>query len=177
MIQPDIALALAVFFLRIFNNAVSTIRVVFIARQQMLISSVLALIESLIFAFTVANVVNDLGNWMMLAAYSGGYAIGSYVGMALEKRLVKTFLVVNVIVQQGGHELALRLRDAGYGVTETLGDGRDGIVTMLRAIIDRRESPQVMSIIRESHPNAFIAVEEARTIRQGYFKGLPGGRR
>lgn len=168
-------LALAVFLLRILNNAISTLRVVFIARQRISISTVLAFFESLIFAFTVANVVNDLSNWVMLTAYSGGFAIGSYVGMMLERHFVKSFMSINVIVKEAqGRQLALALREADFGVTETLGEGREGMVTMLRSIVDRRDVNELIAKIREVNPDAFIAIEEARAIRSGYFRAAHG---
>lgn len=173
--MDTLLLALMIFVLRIINNAVSTIRVVFIARQRMLISAILGFIESSIFAITVATVVSDLTNPLIFISYSGGYAVGSYVGMLLERRIVKGFVTVNAVIQQGGRELAAALRDANFGVTETTGEGREGKVIMLRIIVDRRDLNTVLERVREHQPNAFISVEETRAIRQGYF--APHGRR
>ncbi|MEO1444052.1 MAG: DUF5698 domain-containing protein, partial [Chloroflexota bacterium] len=167
--MDQIGIALLILVLRILNNAVSTIRIVFVARQRTLFAALLAFIESTIFAITVAYVVNDLTNPIMLGAYSGGFAIGSYVGMALERRLVRGFVTVNAVLSNGGHDLAVMLRDANYGVTETTGQGKEGAVSMLRMIVDRRDTNTLITLIREHQPQAFISVEEARTIRSGYI--------
>lgn len=174
-IMDGLLLALAIFVLRIINNAMGTIRIVLIARQRMVFASMLAFVESLIFAFTVANVVNDLSNPLTLTAYCGGFAVGSYVGMLLERRFIRSFNSINVVTSNGGHELAAFLRDADFGVTETVGDGRDGRVSMLRLIVDRRDTLRALDMIREQNPEAFVAIEEARTIRQGYIRH-PNGR-
>jgi uncharacterized protein YebE (UPF0316 family) len=177
-VDTNLWLALAVFVLRIANNALGTMRFILISRQRQFPAAVLAFIESVIFAFTAANVIRDLTDPIMLTAYSGGFAIGSYVGMALEQRFVRSFVTVNVISPVKGHEIALALRDAGFGVTETVGEGKDGLVTMLRAIVDRRDSPHASDIVRDLSPDAFIAMEETRAIRQGYFRRPNGkGRR
>lgn len=165
----SVLVALIIFVLRIVNNAVSTIRVVYIARQQRLIAAVLGFVESAIFAITVASVVRDLTDPLVFVAYSGGYAVGSYLGMWMEERLVKAFMTVNVVLQNGGHELATTLRDQDFGVTETVGEGRAGKVTMLRTIVDRRDVRRVTDIIRQEQPEAFISMEETRAIRRGYF--------
>jgi uncharacterized protein YebE (UPF0316 family) len=172
--DSNLWLALAVFVLRIFNNALTTLRFVAIARGMNTLSSVLAVFESLIFAFTVANVVNDLTDPIMLSAYSLGFGIGSYVGLWLERRFVQAFFTVNVVARISGHEIALALREAGFGVTETRGKGRDGAVTMLRTTIDRRDARHVTDIVRQINPEAFIAMDEARSIRQGYFRQSGG---
>ncbi len=167
-------LALAVFLLRILNNALTTIRFVAIARGQNTLSSVLAVIESLIFAFTIANVVSDLTDPVMLGAYSVGFGIGSYVGLWLERLFIRAFFTINIIARKQGHEIALVLREAGFGVTETHGEGRDGNVTILRTTVDRRDTRRVADMTREVNPEAFIAMEEARSIRQGYFRKSGG---
>lgn len=166
---------LLVFILRIINNAISTIRVVFIARQQRIVAAILGFFESAIFAYTVASIVSDLTNPVMFFAYSGGYALGSYIGMDIEQRFVKAFNSINVFLPVGGHDLAVKLRDHGFAVTETVGDGQKGTVTMLRLIVDRRDVNQILDVVRQEQPDAFIAIEEARTIRRGYFRA-PNGR-
>lgn len=162
-------LALVIFVLRIVNNAVSTIRVVYIARQQRIVAAVLGFIESAIFAITVATVVRDLTDPLIFIAYSGGYAVGSYLGMWLEERLVKAFMTINIVLQNGGHDLAMTLRNEDFGVTETVGEGRVGKVTMLRVTVNRRDVRRVTNIVHDKQPQAFISMEETRAIRRGYF--------
>lgn len=165
----QLGIALFIFALRITNNAISTIRIVMVSRQRSLFAALLAFVESTIFAVTVAYVINDLTNPIILGAYSGGFAIGSYVGMSLERRLVRGFVTVNAVLSNGGHELAVTLREANFGVTETIGQGREGAVSMLRMTVDRRDTKRLINLIREHQPQAFISVEEARTIRSGYI--------
>lgn len=174
MIDNELLLALVVFVLRIVNNAVSTLRLVFIARQRIGISTALAFFESTIFAFTVASVVSDLSNPIMLIAYSGGFAVGSFIGMHLERLFVKSFLTLNAILQTNGHEAAAELREAGFGVTESIAYGKDGEVRALRITLDRRDATRAVNLIRERHPNAFITTEETRSIRAGYIRPAHG---
>ncbi len=165
----SLLLALVIFLLRIINNAVSTIRVVYIARQQKFIAAVLGWLESAIFAFTVATVVTGLSDPLIFMAYTVGYAVGSYAGMALEERLIKSFATVNIFTQTDGRLIAEALRTAGFGVTETSGEGRAGRVSMLYATVDRRDTGQVINIVREYNPDAFISIDETRSIRAGYM--------
>jgi uncharacterized protein YebE (UPF0316 family) len=75
------AFALLIFGLRVLNNAMGTIRVIVMTGGQRGLSFVLAFLESLIFAFTASAVLTDLNNIPNLLAYSGGFAVGNYVGM------------------------------------------------------------------------------------------------
>lgn len=172
-----ILLALGIFALRVLNNAMGTVRIVIITRQQRFLAAVLAFIEALIFAVVIANVVKDLSNILNLMAYCGGFAVGSYVGMAIEARFITSYVTATVISGTKGHEIALALREAGFGVTETFGEGRDGTVTLLRCVLIRREVGDMMNAVREVEPEAFISVEEARAIQHGWVRNAHGQRR
>lgn len=165
-----ISFALFILGLRILNTAVGTIRLIVVTRQQRTLASFLALFEALMFALSIGSVANDLGNVLNLAAYCGGFAIGNYVGMLLERRFITSFMVANIITRVRGHEIASALRADGYGVTETSGEGRDGEVTMLRSVVSNREIPRLMSVVQEVEPEAFIAVEEARAVYRGWLR-------
>lgn len=163
--------------LRILNYALSTIRLVAITRQKRLLASGLAFVEALIFAVVIANVVTDLNeNILNLIAYCAGASVGSYVGIALEGRFITSYRTVNVITQQRGHDIATALRAGGFGVTETLGQGREGEVTMLRCVVMSRDVPRILLIIRGVHGDAFVAVEEARAVQRGWLRAPDGAK-
>lgn len=170
MTLEGLAFALFLFALRILNNAIGTVRVILITRDQRFLASVLAFMEALIFAVVFANVVSDLTNIANLLAYCLGFSIGGYVGMAIESRFITSYVTVNIITHERGHHVATALRERGFGVTETVGEGRDGMVLILRSVISRRDVPDVLATVREVQPEAFVSVEEARTIQHGWVR-------
>ena len=169
MTEAMIAELLFIFILRIFNSAIGTFRLVIVARGERLLAVGLAFIEALTFAYTLANVVTDLSNIPNLIAYCGGFAVGNYVGMALEARFVKSYVTVNVIARENGHALATALRENGYGVTETAGEGRDGNVTMLRSVVGNRDVHHLLTLVRHTNDSAFVSVEPAITVHRGWL--------
>lgn len=168
--------ALAIFGLRVFNNAISTIRVVLITRDKRFWSAVLAFIEALTFAVVIANVVKDLSNVLNMLAYCGGFAVGGYVGMALDARFVTSYVIAIIITKTHGHEIATALRSIGFGVTEARGEGRDGEVTVLRSVTARRDVHRLSEAVYQIQPDAFISVVEAKHIQHGWLPSdHPGG--
>lgn len=165
-----ILLALFIFCLRVINNAMGTVRVVLINRGQRNRAAAIGFVESFIFVFTITSIVTDFNNVLNLIAYCAGFSAGSYLGMAIESRFITSYMSVTVITQEHGHEIALALRDAGYGVTEHTGEGRDGQVTILRSVCVNRNIPTLLEIVRSKHPEAFISVEEARQIQRGHIR-------
>lgn len=165
-----ILIAIAIFGLRVLNNAIGTVRLIMLSRQRRLLTFVLGFFESLIFAITVATVVTDLSNVLILMAYCTGFAVGAYVGMAIEARFITSYMIVNIFAKHNGHDIAVTLRNAGFGVTETIGEGRDGRVILLRSVTDRRHLGRLRDIVQQVHPDAFIAVEEARSVERGWVR-------
>lgn len=170
-----ILFAFLLFCLRVLNYAVSTVRLVAIARGRRFIAAITAFMEALIFAVVISSIVTDLSNMVNLFAFCFGAAIGSYVGMWLEARFIRTYSTVQAVTRDDGSALAERLRTNGYGVTHTQGMGREGIVGIVRSTVNSKDVPQLLTEIRSVNPAAFIEVETARTIQRGYMPGMPRG--
>jgi uncharacterized protein YebE (UPF0316 family) len=176
MTIEGLLLALAIFFMRVLNYTVGTVRLVSITRNQRLLAASLAALEALIFAVVIANIVSDLSNLLNLFAYCIGASVGSWIGMMIEARLITGYMIVNIITRIKGHELALALREAGFGVTESTGEGRDGLVTTLRSVINKREVTRLVGLVQRENPDAFIATEEARGVQRGWVASGRGPR-
>lgn len=174
---PEILFALTIFGMRVLNYAMSTLRMVSVSRGRRMVSALLAMIEALIFAVVIANIVSDLDNLLNLFAYCAGAAAGSYAGMLLESRLITSFAVVNVVSSAtSGESIADALRTAGFGVTVLYGQGRDGIVSTLRVVVNRREVSAVNRTVRDIHPDAFVTVENAGNVQHGWMRVRTPGR-
>lgn len=164
-------LPILIFALRVTNNAIGTVRLMLMLRGRRVMAFTLALVESLLFAFTAGHVITDLNNFPNLAAYALGFAVGGVVGVQVEKRFVKAYESVTVIAsREVSHEMALALRERGHGVTEIMGLGAHGEVEELRIIVHRRELHQVLRIIHEIKDDVFVTVEHSDIIGGGWIR-------
>ncbi len=170
MFLEAVLLAVTIFLLRVLNYAVGTVRLVAIARDRRVVAAALAFLEALIFAVVIANVVNDLENFVNLMAYCLGAAVGSYVGMILDSRTVTSYMSVNVISMMQGHTIAIRLRELGHGVTETIGRGQSGEVTVLTSVVDKKDVPSMLEIVHAIDPRAFVTLGQAAAIEHGWLR-------
>lgn len=170
MTEEALFTALLIFALRVVNNAIGTVRLVTLARGMRWLTATLGFFEALIFAVTISGVVTDLTNILNLIAYCGGFSVGAWVGMSLEARFVTTFVIVNVFASKNGHEIALALRQNGYGVTEMVGEGHAGDVTMLRSVTSHRDVARISAVVKQIAPDSFVAVEQVRSIQGGWIR-------
>jgi|ADGO01.1.fsa_nt_gi Uncharacterized protein conserved in bacteria len=161
-----------IFFLRVLNNGIGTIRLISLSRQQRLLTITLGFFETLIFAVTISGVVTDLTNVLNLLAYCGGFSVGTYLGMLIEARFITSFMSVNVISATHGHDIAVALREHGFGVTETVGEGLNGKVIMLHSVVNRRDMPRVVQTINAKLRKPSSRLEKLAAFIDGWVRGV-----
>lgn len=69
-----------------------------------------------------------------------------------------------------GPRLRRALRDLGFGVTEIMGRGRGGDVSLLKSVVRRRHVAKVMDTVETADPDAFVAVQEDIVLRRGWLQ-------
>lgn len=164
-----VGLPLLVFFARVFDVALGTMRIIYVSRGKRYLAPILGFIEVFVWITIVSQIVRSTNNFVAYFAYAAGFAAGNYVGMYIENRVALGTLVVRVIVQKQPQELVEHLRKAGYGVTAVDGEGSSGPVKLIYTIVKRRDLPEVTGIIHQSHPHAFLSIEDVRSTEEGVF--------
>jgi uncharacterized protein YebE (UPF0316 family) len=162
--------ALMIFFLRVADMSLDTIRVLFVVRGKKAIVWVLGFFQSLIFVIAISSVLTELDNILNVVGYATRFATGNLVGMLIEQRLAIGHILVTIISSNRGAFIAERLRAGGYAVTEIPGRGRNGTVFELHASVLRKDVPNVETIVLEADPQAFITAEDVRPVRRGFWR-------
>jgi len=160
---------LLVFISRVADVSLGTLRIIFISRGKRNIAPILGFIEVFIWITVVSQIVSHAHNIVAYLAYAAGFAAGNYVGMWIEDRLAIGTQVVRVIIQNNHAVLTENLHSAGYGVTCVDGQGTTGPVKMVYTVVKRKDMARVISIIHQTHPNAFITIEDLRSTQAGVF--------
>ena len=164
-----VVLPLIIFFSRVLDVALGTLRIVFVARSQALLAAVLGFFEVLIWLVVITQVLANLHSWIHFAAYAGGFAAGSYLGIRLEGWLQMGTIILRVITHRQADPLVELLRKEGCGVTVVDGDGMEGPVHVIFTVVRRRQLPGVLERVRRFHPNAFTTVEYVQSAAHGFF--------
>ena len=170
-----LAVALAIFLLRVLGNAITTFRLIMLARGKELITAILGFFESLVFAVALGAVVTNLDSIINLIAYAGGYAVGSSVGMWMERRMTLGYVSIHVVSRNDGHKVANAIRDAGYGATEIIGHGADSDVLVIESVIERHNMEECINVIQGVDDDAFITTQTLQSTRRGYVPAVRPG--
>ena len=162
--------ALLIFALRVIGITIGTIATMMTVQGRKAPAVVAGFFSALVYVVAIGKVVTNLGNVWNILAYCGGFSVGTLVGMAWEQRLALGFAEVRAISIEKSAALAEALRQAGFGVTEYYGHGRENIVGIVEAVVPRKNVDGVLGIARSVDENAIVTVREARTVRRGYWK-------
>ena len=129
----------------------------------------LGFVEVFIWITVVSQIVSHAHNILAYLAYAAGFASGAFVGMYIENRMALGTLVVLTIVHENDADLTDNLHAAGYGVTRVDGTGANGPVKLIYTISPRRYLENVLGIIHQTHPRAFLSIQDVRSTQEGIF--------
>ncbi len=158
-----------IFFARILDVSLGTLRIIFIGKGKRLLAPILGFVEVFIWIVVVSQLVQNISNLVGYLAYAAGFAAGNYIGMVIENRLALGTLVIRAIVSGDMGPLCKSLQEAGYGLTYFDAIGSTGPVKIIYTVINRKELNDVVQLFHASHPHIFFTVEEARMASEGVF--------
>ncbi|MDX1436352.1 MAG: DUF5698 domain-containing protein [Anaerolineales bacterium] len=161
--------ALYIFLLRLVDVSAMTLRILMVMRGRKALAWVFGFLQALIFIVAIQAVLSNIGNFLNVLGYAAGFATGTVVGMRLEEWWAVGYGHIRVISSRHGVGLAESLREAGYGVTEVPGRGKDGSVDLLGISVPRRRVRKVRELVQSIDPDAFITVEDVRPLSKGFW--------
>jgi uncharacterized protein YebE (UPF0316 family) len=164
-----LVLPVAVFFARVTDVSLGTLRIIFISRGKRNLAPLLGFVEVFIWITVVSQIVSHAHNLLAYLAYATGFAAGAFVGIYIEDRLAMGTQIIRIIIPNGAEELINHLHEGDYGVTQVEGRGANGPVKLIYTVVKRKDIPTVLTIIHQTHPHAFLSIEDVRSTQEGIF--------
>jgi uncharacterized protein YebE (UPF0316 family) len=164
---------LFIFFARVIDVSLLTVRTLLLVRGKKYIAAVLGFFEVTIYIVALGKVMSALDNWVNIMAYSLGFAAGNIVGSVIENKMAIGTIIVRIVPKKTcDEELAEKLRSMGFGVTMIEGIGKNGPVCMLDTTLHRKELPVLMDYLKKTDAEAFVTISDARETRGGYMRSV-----
>ena len=152
--------AFLIFMLRLIDQSLTTVRALVVTKNPVL-GAFIGLIESAIWIVAVSQVIKDINDPFLIAAYAFGFAAGTLLGIQLEKFIGLGNAVVRVFSPSKSTSVSKILREKGFLVTDINAKGRDGAVTISWCIVPRKKLSKVLAIIRSVNPDAYVTTDFA----------------
>ncbi|MFX0042479.1 MAG: DUF2179 domain-containing protein [Candidatus Hodarchaeota archaeon] len=164
-----IILPILIFFARVADVTLGTLRIVFISQGKRTLAPLVGFFEIFIWILAMGQIFSNLTNFLYYFAYAGGFAMGNYVGLIVEDKISLGILSLHLILRENPESLIKELRVQGYGLTMLTAEGIKGNVKLLVLIIQRKNLSKIMEIIRTFNPNAFVSIEQVKSVKGGAF--------
>lgn len=163
---PAAFIPLFIFFARILDVSIGTIRIMFVSKGYRGKATLLGFVEVLIWIIIVAQIFTNLDNWLNYVAFAGGFATGNYVGMYIEEKMKMGIQIYRIIVNQENSGLAEELINRDFRVTSVPGEGKHGPVKILFTVAKRKRWQELSEVVNQYAPNAFYSVEDVKKVSQ-----------
>ena len=150
-----------VFLLRLIEQALGTLRSLYVNKGKPKLGALLGFIESAIWVVAISQVIKDLNDPLLIIGYALGFAAGTISGSYIESTIAIGNVVVRVFIERNENSelLANELRANDFGVTVINGQGRDGEVSIAWCVVPRKKVKELLNIVSEITPDAYVTTE------------------
>lgn len=155
---------LKIFFARILDVSLNTIRTTFVLRGKTLIVAIIAFLEITIWFLVARTALNTELNIFIVLSYSGGYTTGTILGTIITNNYIKTNMEVIVISNSIKNINKIKKNNFGVSILEKTNNK-----TVLLIETNKKRLDELTNLINELDNNAFITIKETRAIINGYM--------
>ena len=169
-IAPDtltyVVLPLLIFFARIGDVSLSTIRIIFVMGGNKLIAPILGFFEALIWLLAIGQIFSNIDNGWSYLAYAAGFASGTFIGMYIEEKLAIGRVVLRLITKEPVHEFLDFLHESNYRYSILDAQGKTGKVHVVFLVLKRDNLGPMTKAVNKYHPNAFYTIEGVKQVNE-----------
>lgn len=153
-----------IFFARILDVSLNTIRTTFVIKGKTFIVALIAFIEITIWLLVARTAINvELNLWIVIS-YSGGYTMGTILGTTFINKFVKTNMELIVISTKIKN--TKKIKDKNFGVSIL---NKDKNKTILLIETSKKRLDELTTLLKKLDDEAFITIKETKTIINGYM--------
>ena len=165
-----IIIPLLIFFARIIDVSMGTIRVIFISKGLKKIASILGFFEVIVWLLAISGIMKNLDNWISYIAYGAGFATGTYAGMLIEEKLSIGKVILRIITKKDPKKLVQEIRSKWHATILDGETSKDTKVKLIFMVLKKKEANEVISLVNKYQPRAFYTVED---VRYAHEDGIP----
>lgn len=168
-IYSYILLPLLIFFARVCDVSLGTIRIIFISKGLKYLAPLIGFFEVLIWLLAIGQIMQNLSNIYYYLFYAGGFATGNYIGILLEEKLSIGTVAIRIITKREAEKLISKLKEHNYGITVMDGEGVNGRIKIIFTVTPRQNIVDVIQMVKQYNPSAFYSIEDIRYVNEAMF--------
>ncbi|MDR1648985.1 MAG: DUF5698 domain-containing protein [Synergistaceae bacterium] len=159
-----------IFFARIVDMSCNTVRILFLVRGRRGLAGCIGFFEVMVYMVVLGYILGGgkTLSFPALLAYCGGFAAGNYVGSWLEERLLDSFILAEVFMDDTPDtRLSIdAVRNMGLGATVVNGMGRSGPKLVVKIFCRRSDVMKVQELFMDQ---GFFTISDVKRCSGGWF--------
>ncbi len=159
---PTFLVPILIFFARIADVSLGTLRITMVARGYKLQSALLGFFEVLIWVIVVAQLLSNLDHWINYVAYAAGFSAGTFIGLYIEDKMKVGTVLVRIITLNKSQELIEALKNIGVAITSIDAKGGFNDVKIIFAVLKRKRLTDVFNTVKKIDSAAFFSTEDVK---------------
>ncbi len=166
---------LFIFFGKILEVSLATLRIVLINRGVRSVGSMIAFFEVMIWLILASSVLMGFKeDFLKGIVYGIAFACGNYIGSWLDDLFAFGLSSMQVVLpdMEAARQAESCLRANGFGVTSLDVHGRDNDRAMLIMTMQRKRLQEAISILEHQCNGAVFTVSDIKTQRGGYMQRM-----
>lgn len=156
---------LAIFICKIIENALSTLRLIVVAKGKKVFGAILQFIIAFVWVITTGIVVTDVKeDPLKVIFFALGSLIGSYIGSLVEEKIALGNDMITIMVNNDSSEKILQNLSGKYFISKIDGKNDNKYISILLVIIEKKKRKEVLEIIKNIDKAAIITIESIKNI-------------
>lgn len=153
---------MAIFFSKIIENAVSTLRLIVVANGKKKLGAFLQGIVALVWIFVTGIVIVNINKDLLKVVFFVlGSIVGSYLGSIIEEKIALGMNMLICITNER-NEKNIKHKLNNYQITTIC--EKDNNYSVLLIVLKRKEINKISEILKEIDKDIIIISEKAKTI-------------
>jgi len=159
-----------IFFARIIDVSCGIVRILFLVKGRRFIASCIGFFEVMLYMVVLGSILGGGKSFSFpeLVFYCGGFATGNYVGAWLEEKLLNSFMLMEVIMddEPAARSAIDALRATGVGATVINGTGLNGPKLVVEIFCRRHDIATVQKFFAD---RSFVTISDVKRCTGGWF--------
>lgn len=157
---------LAIFGAKIIENALSTLRLIVVAKGKKIFGAVLQFIIAFVWVITTGIVVTNIkDDPLKIVFFAFGSLIGSYLGSFIEEKIALGQDTITVIIDDNfSNKMTEKLAKENYLVSKINGKIKNKNVSIFLIITEKKQRKSLINIIKNIDEKAIITVESIKNM-------------
>lgn len=161
-----IIIPLLIFFARVCDVSLGTIRIIFISKGIKFLAPLVGFFEILIWLLAIGQIMQNLTNIYYYIFYAAGFATGNFVGIILDEKLSIGTVSIRIITKKDASELIKALKNNKINLTILNAEGPNGKVKVIFTVVNRQNISKIINIVKIHNPKSFYSIEDIRYVSE-----------